>query len=220
MLYVVRSVCILASDEYSKLSDEGNFSRRNHFRCRKPLWLHFASRHRGHFVKFFVRNSLESRVIVTGTTTTSVNLRERWWNVCPRIASDCHRALSSGIFLSKTELTSAALSHTIISIIFSFLLSRVSSFLFSSLFFSLLFVLRCVLFLKNHKMRRKTSSFYRLSIHNTSVDTHPHGLLLIHPTTLFLSLFIPTIICCFETFTKHHFIQDKILKQYPIVLIL
>ena len=35
------------------------------FGCRKPLWLHFASHHRGHFVKFFCQE-------------------------LPRIASDCH----------------------------------------------------------------------------------------------------------------------------------
>jgi len=128
-------------------------------------------------------SSLESRVIVTGKTTTGVNLRERWWNVCPRIASDFHRAMSSGI-LSKTELTSAALSHTIISIIFSFLLFSLL-FLFSFLFSFL--SLCCILFLKNHKMRRKTSSFYRLSIRIffSSVDAHPHGLIKNHHNTIF-----------------------------------
>ena len=135
--------------------------RRNHFRCRKAPLTAFRESSSGTFCKvFFVRNSLESQVIVTGKTTTGVNLRERWWNVCPQIASDFHRAMSSGI-LSKTELTSASLSHTIISIIFSFLLFSLL-FLFSFLF-SLL-SLCCILFLKNHKMRRKTSSFYRLSI--------------------------------------------------------
>jgi hypothetical protein len=41
------------------------------------------------------------------------------------------------------------------------------------------------------------------------VDAHPHGLIKNHQNTIFppfLSL-KPTIACCFQTFTKHHFIQ-------------